>query len=89
MPRTHPEDPSTTPTVEVVVRRNDVEIHRELCESAEEAAAVVAHWEEERGVECEVLDLSAPVDPEAAEVDWVEAGADYPIADPDPDPDPT
>ncbi len=84
MPTSHPEDPSTTPTAEVVVRRDGTEIHRELCESAAEAAAIVAHWEEQRGVECEVANLAAGADAEAAEVDWGEAETAYPGANPDP-----
>mgnify|MGYP006955168516 CR=1 FL=1 len=37
--------------------------------AGEEAAAMVAHWEEERGVECEVRDLSATrTDPSASEI---------------------
>jgi hypothetical protein len=45
-------------TVEVVVFEHGAEIHRELCESAEEAALVVDRWSERPGVECQVDDLS-------------------------------
>jgi hypothetical protein len=48
-----------TPTVEVRVLRDGELIHRELCESAEEASSVVAQWAEMEGVRCEVDDLSA------------------------------
>jgi hypothetical protein len=72
----HPEDPTGTPITEVVVYRDGNEIHRQFAETAGEAAAIVAHWEEERGVECEVIDLSAPRDESATEVDWI--GEDEP-----------
>lgn len=79
----HPEDPSDTPTTEVVVRRHGAVIGRHLCESEEEAAAVVAHWEEQRGVECEVVDLTAGPAEEATEVDWSEPAVDYPSVGPE------
>ncbi|MBK9180951.1 MAG: hypothetical protein IPM45_15560 [Acidimicrobiales bacterium] len=47
-----------SPTVEVrVFRRGDL-VHRELCETEEEAALVVDEWSELDGVTCEVDDLS-------------------------------
>lgn len=45
--------------VEVRVYLHDELVHRELCESEEQAAAVVDAWSEREGVECEVTDLSA------------------------------
>jgi hypothetical protein len=70
MKNQQPEDPIQTLVVEVIVYRHGTEIARQPCESEEEAAAVVAHWEEERGVTCEVVDLSAGPDAQASEVDW-------------------
>lgn len=46
------------PTVEVRVFRRGELLHRELCESDEEAASVIDLWSELEGVECEVDDLS-------------------------------
>lgn len=48
-----------SPTVEVRVWRGDDLIHRELCESAEIASAVVASWSDVEGVRCEIADLSS------------------------------
>lgn len=79
--RFHPEDPTSTPTIEVSAYIDHALLRRDFCETEAEAAAMVAHWEQERGVECEVHDLSAPGgDPTAAEID-VEDGmtADYPL----------
>lgn len=47
-----------TPTIEVTVFRHGDLVATELCESEEEAAAVVSTWEEVDGVECEVNDLA-------------------------------
>lgn len=47
-----------SPTVEVRVWRDDALIHRQLCESAEDAASIVDHWSEIEGVRCEVDDLA-------------------------------
>lgn len=47
-----------TPTVEVRVFRHGKLVHRELCESQEQAALVVEAWADLDGVECEVDDLS-------------------------------
>lgn len=81
----HPEDPSGTPITEVVVLRHGEEIHRQLCESEAEAAAIIAHWEEQPGVECEVIDLAAGRGEEAAEIDWTDRAADYPAGGPEPE----
>lgn len=84
MSEVHAGDPTSTPTTEVVVYRDGVEIHRQLCESEADAVAIVAYWEEYQGVECEVSDLSTPQD-DATEVNWVDEAADYPAASPDQD----
>ncbi len=68
----HPEDAATAPVAEVVVHRNGVEILRRLCESGTEAAAVVAHWEEQPDVTCVVVDLSASSSSDSGEVDWAQ-----------------
>jgi hypothetical protein len=44
--------------IEVRGYREGTMVYRQLCESAEEAAAVVDAWEQLDGVECEVDDLS-------------------------------
>jgi hypothetical protein len=51
-------DSSDTPTIEVRVYRHDELIQRELCESEEQAAAVLEGWSELDDVRCEVDDLS-------------------------------
>ena len=53
-----------TPTMEVRVFQNGRLVHRELCESDEQAALVVEAWSELEGVECEVDDLSSRHGPE-------------------------
>lgn len=53
-----PEDADATGSIEVYVYRGAQLLHRQLCESAEQAAAVVEAWEQNEGVECEVHDLS-------------------------------
>jgi hypothetical protein len=52
-----------TPTVEVRVYRHGELVHRELCESEEQAALVIEEWSEQDGIECEVDDLSVRHDP--------------------------
>jgi hypothetical protein len=52
-----------TPTVEVRVYRHAELVHRELCESEEQAALVVEEWSELDGIECEVDDLSVHHEP--------------------------
>jgi len=47
-----------SPTVEVRVWRGDELVHRQLCETAEDAAAIVDYWSEIDGVRCEVDDLA-------------------------------
>ena len=79
----HLQDPSGAPITEVVVVRNGVEIHRQTCESEQEAAAIIAHWEEEPGVECTVVDLSTGRDEGAADIDWTSPTLDYPTASPE------
>jgi hypothetical protein len=51
--------PDETPTVEVRVYRDGRLVHRELCESDDDAALVVEEWNEIEGTEFEVDDLSS------------------------------
>jgi len=53
-----------SPTVEVVVFRDGLEIARELCDAPEDATLVVERWSEDPGVVCQVDDLSARHRPE-------------------------
>jgi hypothetical protein len=55
----HIEDPVDAQLLEVVVYRHGQEVTRESCPSGPEAAAIVARWEEEPGVTCEIIDLTA------------------------------
>jgi hypothetical protein len=65
--------------VEVVVYRDGTVIHRELCESEDEAAMIVATWDEMPGVRCVVSDLSeAERGPEDLEVDEAWGDDEYP-----------
>lgn len=57
------EERDETPTVEVRVYRHGDLVHRELCESEEQAALVIEEWSELDGVECEVDDLSVRHEP--------------------------
>lgn len=57
------EERDETPTVEVRVYRHGELVHRELCESEEQAALVIEEWSEMDGVECEVDDLSVRHEP--------------------------
>ena len=59
MSETRPEDHGETPTVAVRVFEHGDLIATELCETADEASALVASWEETPGIECEITDLSA------------------------------
>jgi hypothetical protein len=52
------EERDETPVIEVRVFRHGELVHRELCESEEQAALVVDEWAELDGVECEVDDLT-------------------------------
>jgi hypothetical protein len=66
---------STTPTLEVRILRDGVVIQRELCETDEEANAVVEAWSDTEGILVEVEDLSRSggsagvLDPRPWEVD--------------------
>lgn len=73
------DEASESPTVEVRVRRDDELIHRQLCETAEDAAAIVSYWSEIEGVRCEVDDLAVRHRPDQI----LEPGPDDPFADPD------
>ena len=73
------QDTGETPAVEVRVYRDGELVHTELCESEEQAAAIVDWWEETPGVECELYDLSAPSPDEgAAEVSPTDISDRYP-----------
>lgn len=78
-----PTDLGESPTVEVRVFRFGELVHRQLCESEEEAAAVVDRWMELQGVECEVDDLSTHhrpgeiLEPEVT----TDSAEDYPAAE--------
>lgn len=45
-------------TIEVRAYRGGAIVQRQLCETAEEATAIVEAWEQEEGIECEFTDLS-------------------------------
>jgi flavodoxin len=68
------EERDEAPTIEVRVFRHGELVHRELCESEEQASLVIDEWAELDGVECEVDDLSVRhrpgeiMEPEPAEV---------------------
>jgi hypothetical protein len=47
-----------TPTVEVRVYERGTLVERILCESLDDAADIVATWEEREGFTCEVEDLA-------------------------------
>jgi hypothetical protein len=51
------------PTLQVSVYEEGELIAQVACESAQEAAEVVAEWEEREGVECEVEDLAGQHEP--------------------------
>lgn len=80
----HLQDPSDTPITEVVVRRDGVEIDRHPCESEQEAADIIANWEELPGVECEVVDRATGRDERATDIDWTDPVIDYPAVESDP-----
>jgi hypothetical protein len=52
------EERDETPTIEVRVFRHGDLVHRELCESEEQAALIIDEWSELDGIRCEVDDLS-------------------------------
>ena len=68
MTEVRPQDVGETPTIEVRIYRRGELIHREFCDSEEQAALAVAEWEDVEDVECEVDDLS-PHHPGAEPVD--------------------
>lgn len=83
MTDSHLQDPSGAPITEVVVIRRGVEILRQSCESEQEAADIIAHWEEQPGVECEVVDLTTGREEGAADIDWTDLSLDYPVSERD------
>ncbi len=64
--------------MEVRVFRDGELLTRELCESEEDAAAVVESWEETEGVECVVEDLSVTARDESTLEVEVDADGDRP-----------
>jgi hypothetical protein len=68
------EERDEAPTIEVRVFLHGELVHRELCESEDQAALVVEEWSELDGVDCEVDDLSVHhrpgeiLEPEPAEL---------------------
>jgi hypothetical protein len=69
-----------TPTLQVNVYEEGKLITQVACESAEEAAEIVAEWEERERVECEVEDLAVhhgPDDVLAAEPEDALVDDDY------------
>jgi hypothetical protein len=66
---------STTPRLEVRILRDGVVVQRELCETDEDAAAIVDSWADTEGVVVEVEDLTRSgraagvLDPRPWEVD--------------------
>jgi hypothetical protein len=76
-----PQDVGETASLEVRVYRAGELVDRQLCESPEEAAAAVAAWEQQEGIECVVHDLSGGIvggdilEPEIGEADFDE----YPL----------
>ena len=58
MSETQPGTWTETPSVEVRVFRHGALVHREWCETEEQASFVVGRWSELEGVECEVDDLT-------------------------------
>jgi hypothetical protein len=74
-----PIDTDEAGSIEVRVYRDVQLVHRELCRSSEDAAAIVERWEQTEGIECEVRDLSADeADNDFFEPETLEAGDDYP-----------
>lgn len=74
-------DPSSTPTVEVLVYRGDELVITEWCDSEDEAAEVVARWSEQAGVRCVVRDVStravaAAYEPDASDEGPIEESTD-------------
>ena len=77
-----PEDLGLTSTVEVRVYRSGDLVTTELCETAAEAAAHVAVWEEQPGITCEVRDLTVTMrDGSDMEVDPADLSDVYPYGD--------
>jgi len=74
---------SGAPTIEVRIYRHDQLLIRELCESEEEATAVVEQWSDVDNVHVFVDDLSAHHGPEdilAPDEPLMGGGEDYSIA---------
>jgi hypothetical protein len=54
---------STIPTLEVLIYHDGAIVQRELCESEDEASAIVDSWADREGVVCQVEDLRRSADP--------------------------
>jgi hypothetical protein len=67
-------DPSSTPTVEVLVYRGDELVLTEWCDSEDDAAEVVARWSERADARCVVRDVSTPAVAAAYELDASDEG---------------
>lgn len=81
MSEIRPVDLGQTPTIEVRVYLRGELIDTQLCETIDEATALVAAREETPGVECEVEDLSATThDVSSAEVESTDLDTGYPHA---------
>lgn len=69
------------PTLEVRVSRHGSLVHRELCESEEQAQLVLDTWSDVEDVECEIRQLSRRRSDDDTEVEPVEPGdVEYPEA---------
>lgn len=78
MVEAHQQEMDTAPTLEVLVFRNGDVVHRELCESEEQAAIVIEAWAELDGTTCEVRGLSdSEIDADATELDFTAPLNDY------------
>lgn len=82
MPDIKARDIGETPSVEVRAYRHGKLVGTKLCETIDEAAALVTSWEETPGVECEVDEISGPAkDVSAFEVDTGDVESTYPHAE--------
>ena len=78
MSERRPADFGESPTLEVRAYREGKLLERAFCETEQEAADVVAAWEELEGVECVVDDLSAETEDVGSRELERDAGDDYP-----------
>ena len=78
MSERRPADFGESPTLEVRAYREGKLLERAFCETEQEAADVVAAWEELEAVECVVDDLSAETEDVGSRELERDAGDDYP-----------